>query len=87
MIDYEDMAKLVNWDAIAKFRARGVNPERPELRGTAHNPDVYFQGIEASNPYHLKLPQIISEYMAKVSDLTGRPIGFLITLVPRMRPM
>ncbi len=72
MIDYEDMAKLVNWDAVAKFRARGVNPERPELRGTAQNPDVYFQGIEASNPYHLKLPQIISQYMAKVSDLTGR---------------
>jgi pyruvate-ferredoxin/flavodoxin oxidoreductase len=72
MIEYEDMAKLVNWDAIAKFRARGVNPERPELRGTAQNPDVYFQGIEASNPYHLKLPQIISQYMAKVSDLTGR---------------
>jgi len=72
MIDYKDMAKLVNWDAIAKFRARGVNPERPELRGTAQNPDVYFQGIEASNPYYLKLPQIISQYMAKVSDLTGR---------------
>jgi pyruvate-ferredoxin/flavodoxin oxidoreductase len=72
MIDYADMAKLVNWDAVAKFRARGVNPERPELRGTAQNPDVYFQGIEASNPYHLKLPQIISQYMAKVSDLTGR---------------
>ena len=72
MIDYADMAKLVNWDAIAKFRARAVNPERPELRGTAQNPDVYFQGIEASNPYHLKLPQIISQYMEKVSDLTGR---------------
>ena len=72
MIDYEDMAKLVNWDAIAKFRARGVSPERPELRGTAQNPDVYFQGIEASNPYYLKLPQIVSQYMAKVSDLTGR---------------
>ena len=68
----QDMAKLVNWDAIAKFRARGVNPERPELRGTAQNPDVYFQGIEASNSYHLKLPQIIRQYMAKVSDLTGR---------------
>ncbi len=72
MIDYADMAKLVNWEAIAKFRARGVNPERPELRGTAQNPDVYFQGIEASNSYHLKLPQIIHQYMAKVSDLTGR---------------
>jgi len=72
MIDYEDMAKLVNWEAIAQFRARGTNPERPELRGTAQNPDVYFQGIEASNPYHLKLPGIISQNMEKVSQLTGR---------------
>ena len=75
MIDYEDMAKLVNWDAIAKFRARGTNPERPELRGTAQNPDVYFQGIEASNPFYAKLPGIISDYMQKVSELTGRNYG------------
>jgi pyruvate-ferredoxin/flavodoxin oxidoreductase len=72
MIDYADMAKLANWDAIARFRARGTNPERPELRGTAQNPDVYFQGIEASNSYHDKLPGIISQYMQKVSKLTGR---------------
>ncbi len=72
VIDYEDMAKLTNWDAVAKFRARGANPERPEIRGTAQNPDIYFQGREAANPYYLKVPGIVSEYMKKVSKLTGR---------------
>jgi len=43
MIDYDDMAKLVNWEAVEAFRARGTNPERPELRGTAQNPDIYFR--------------------------------------------
>ncbi len=72
MIEYDDMAKLVNLDAIKAFRARGVNPEKPELRGTAQNPDIYFQGIEASNPYFLKIPQIVEKNMQKVGDLTGR---------------
>ena len=72
MIDYDDMAKLVNWEAVKKFRQRGVNPERPAIRGTAQNPDIYFQGREALNPYYLKLPDIINDYMLKVSRLTGR---------------
>jgi pyruvate-ferredoxin/flavodoxin oxidoreductase len=72
MIDYEDMAKLVNYDAVARFRARGVNPERPQLRGTAQNPDIYFQGRETVNPYYLKVPGIVEEYMRRVGDLTGR---------------
>ena len=72
VIDYEDMAKLTNFEAVAKFRARGANPERPELRGTAQNPDIYFQGREAINSYYLKVPGIVSDYMKKVSDLTGR---------------
>jgi pyruvate-ferredoxin/flavodoxin oxidoreductase len=72
VIDYEDMAKLTNFDAVARFRARGVNPERPELRGTAQNPDIYFQGREAANPYYLKVPGIVVEAMKKVGDLTGR---------------
>ncbi|MBW2517389.1 MAG: pyruvate:ferredoxin (flavodoxin) oxidoreductase [Deltaproteobacteria bacterium] len=71
-IDYKDMAKLTNFEAVAKFRARGANPERPELRGTAQNPDIYFQGREAANPYYLKVPGIVRDYMKKVSDLTGR---------------
>jgi len=72
VIEYEDMAKLTNFEAVAKFRARGANPERPELRGTAQNPDIYFQGREAINSYYLKVPGIVSDYMKKVSDLTGR---------------
>lgn len=72
MIEYSDMAKLVNWDAVSAFRARGVNPERPELRGTAQNPDIYFQGREAANPYYLKVPDMVMANMKKVADLTGR---------------
>ncbi len=72
VIAYADMAKLVDRDAIAKFRARGANPERPELRGTAQNPDIYFQNREAANPYYLKVPGIVDANMKKVSGLTGR---------------
>jgi pyruvate-ferredoxin/flavodoxin oxidoreductase len=72
VIDYEDMAELVNWQAIEKFRSRGANPERPELRGTAQNPDIYFQGREAANPYYQRVPKIVSGCMQKVGKLTGR---------------
>ncbi len=72
IIEYEDMAKLVNWDAVEKFRKRGANPERPELRGSAQNPDIYFQGREAANSYYMKVPEIVSSYMKKVGELTGR---------------
>ena len=75
MIDYEDMAKLVNREAVAKFRARATNPENPMLRGTAQNPDIYYQGRETVNPYYQKLPGIVDAYMKKVSDLTGRSYG------------
>ncbi|VEN73752.1 Pyruvate synthase [Candidatus Desulfarcum epimagneticum] len=73
MIDYEDMARLVDTEALAAFRARGANPERPELRGTAQNPDIYFQGREAANPHYEKIPGIVKKYMEKVGELTGRP--------------
>jgi pyruvate-ferredoxin/flavodoxin oxidoreductase len=72
MIAYDDMAGLVNWEAVAEFRARGANPERPELRGTAQNPDIYFQGREAVNPYYAKVPAIVDLYLQKVGALTGR---------------
>ncbi|MFZ1198631.1 MAG: pyruvate:ferredoxin (flavodoxin) oxidoreductase, partial [Desulfobacterales bacterium] len=72
LIDYEDMARLINREAVAQFRARGTNPERPELRGTAQNPDIYFQGREAANPYYLKVAGIVADYMQKISNLTGR---------------
>ena len=72
LIDYADMAKLVNMEAVERFRARGANPERPELRGTAQNPDIYFQGREAANAYYAKVASIVETYMKKVSELTGR---------------
>ncbi|GAK61683.1 pyruvate-flavodoxin oxidoreductase [Candidatus Vecturithrix granuli] len=72
MIAYEDLAKLVDWQAIKEFKARGFRPEKPEMRGTAQNPDVFFQAREACNPYYARLPQIIEANMKKVGDLTGR---------------
>ena len=72
MIDYEDMASLFNYDAYWAFKARAMNPEHPDTRGTAQNPDIYFQGREATNSYYLKVPAIVKHYMKKVGDLTGR---------------
>ena len=72
LIDYADMAKLVNMDALENFRSRAVNPEAPELRGTAQNPDIYFQGREAVNAYYQEVPDIVADYMKKVGALTGR---------------
>ncbi len=71
-IDYADMGKLINMEALDNFRARAVNPESPELRGTAQNPDIYFQGREAANVYYQDVPDTVADYMKKVSALTGR---------------
>ena len=72
VIDYEDMAKLVNAEAIDTFRARSMNPEHPHLRGTSQTPDIFFQNREACNPWYLKTCGIVIENMKKVGDLTGR---------------
>ncbi len=72
LIDYEDINSLVNHDAIREFRARAMNPEHPHIRGTAQNPDIYFQGREAANPFYNQIPSIVEESMAKVAALTGR---------------
>jgi pyruvate-ferredoxin/flavodoxin oxidoreductase len=71
-IDYADMLPLLNMDKVAEFRKRAMNPEHPDIRGTAQNPDIYFQGREAANPNYEAIPAIVEEYMAKVSALTGR---------------
>ncbi|MEL7604316.1 MAG: pyruvate:ferredoxin (flavodoxin) oxidoreductase, partial [Bacillota bacterium] len=55
-IAYEDMGKLLDWEAVKKFRDRGLNPEHPHQAGTAQNPDIYFQGREASNKYYAAVP-------------------------------
>jgi pyruvate-ferredoxin/flavodoxin oxidoreductase len=73
VIDYEDIKGLVDQDKIAAFRARAMNPEHPDLRGTAQNPDIFFQGRERSNPYYERIPGIVSRMMDKVAGVTGRP--------------
>jgi len=72
MIDYEDIKRLVDWDGIKRHRERALNPEHPHLRGTAQNPDIYFQVNEAANKFYQAVPSIVEEEMKKVSNLTGR---------------
>ena len=72
VIDYEDIKKLVNWDAVAEFRERAMNSEHPDVRGTAQNPDIYFQAREACNPYYEAAPAMVDRIMKKVGALTGR---------------
>ncbi|HBA89506.1 MAG TPA: pyruvate:ferredoxin (flavodoxin) oxidoreductase, partial [Geobacter sp.] len=71
-IDYRDMAALINREKLAAFRAKAMNPEHPEMRGTAQNPDIYFQGRERANPFYLALPEIVTATMERVGTLTGR---------------
>ena len=75
MLDYDDLAKLVDYDAVTAFRRRGLNPDNPVVRGTAQNPDIYFQTREAVNSYYDALPEIVEEYMNEISKLTGRKYG------------
>ena len=71
-IDYEDMGKLLDYDAVAAFRARALNPEHPHLSGSAQNPDIYFQNREACNTRYMAVPAIVEHYMEEVGKLTGR---------------
>lgn len=72
VIDYDDMRSLMNWDAYRAFKALALDPENPNTRGTAQNPDIYFQGREAVNAYYNRIPLIVKSYMEKVEALTGR---------------
>ena len=71
-IEYDTFKELVDWDAIDAFRNNSLNPERPVLRGTAQNPDIFFQAKEAATPYYQALPGIVMDYMKKISEVTGR---------------
>jgi len=72
VVPYEEIAKIVPWDAIENFRRRAMNPEHPHLRGTAQNPDIYFQNREAANKYYLATPEIVVAAMKEVEKITGR---------------
>lgn len=69
--DYEDLAEMADFDAIDEFRANALNPNHPCQRGSAQNPDIFFQAREACNPYYDALPAIVQEYMDKVNEKIG----------------
>ncbi len=69
--DYEDLKDLVNMDAIDEFRAHALNPNHPCQRGSAQNPDIFFQAREACNPYYDAMPGIVQNYMDKVNAKIG----------------
>lgn len=71
-IDYAEFDRLVDHDAINAFRNGALSPEHPVTRGTAQNPDIFFQAREASNKYYLALPEIVVNYMNEINKITGR---------------
>ena len=74
-LENDDLAPLVDREALAEFRARALNPDAPVARGMAENPDVFFQHREACNKYYDAVPAIVEEYMNKISEITGRKYG------------
>ena len=69
--DYEDLKDMVNMDAVNAFRAHSLNPERPAMRGSHENDDIFFQHREAANKYYNALPAVVEKYMAKVNEKLG----------------
>lgn len=74
-IDMDDLAPLVDQEALSKFRKNALNPETPTTRGTAENGDVFFQHRESCNRYYDAVPEIVEHYMDKISEITGRKYG------------
>lgn len=75
LMDYDKLAGLLDWEALAEFRKRALNPDNPVIRGTAQNPDIYFQTREAVNSYYTALPEIVENYMNEINKITGRNYG------------
>ncbi|MDR0921162.1 MAG: pyruvate:ferredoxin (flavodoxin) oxidoreductase [Lactobacillales bacterium] len=71
LIDYEDLKAMMDWEALAEFRKQGMNPNHPNVSGTAQNPDIYFQQRETVNQYYDKMPAIVQKYMQKINALRG----------------
>nr|WP_320058034.1 pyruvate:ferredoxin (flavodoxin) oxidoreductase [uncultured Bacteroides sp.] len=72
MLENDDLAPLIDQDALAEFRKRALNPSAPVARGMAENPDVYFQHREAANSFYEDVPAIVEEYMNEIAKITGR---------------
>ncbi len=75
MLENEDLAPLIDQQALAEFRSRALTPEKPVARGMAENPDTFFAHRESCNPYYEAVPAIVEEYMDKISEITGRKYG------------
>ncbi|MGE3617097.1 MAG: pyruvate:ferredoxin (flavodoxin) oxidoreductase [Gemmatimonadales bacterium] len=75
LLDDDDLRALLPEGLIAAHRARSLDPDRPVVRGTAQNPDVFFQAREAANPFYAAAPGIVAEVMAELGRRTGRPYG------------
>ncbi len=75
ILDYEDLASLLNREALQAFRENALNPNKPVQRSTVQNPDVFFQAREAANRYYDAIPGIVEQYMDRLADLTGRKYG------------
>ena len=71
-MDYEDLKKMLDYEALDRIRAHALNPEHPMLRATVQNPDIFFQVREASNKAYDELPDIVESYMEKINAVTGR---------------
>jgi pyruvate-ferredoxin/flavodoxin oxidoreductase len=71
-MELEDLKKLIDIEALTKFRHNALNPEHPVTRGTAQNPDIFFQAKEAVNRFYEPVPDVVNDYMAEISKLTGR---------------
>ena len=74
-LENEDLAPLIDQKALAEFRARALNPQKPVARGMAENPDHFFQHRESSNSFYEAVPAIVEEYMNEISKITGRKYG------------
>ncbi|GAB1415459.1 pyruvate:ferredoxin (flavodoxin) oxidoreductase [Paludibacter sp.] len=74
-IDQEELIKLIDKDALNDFRKRSLNSENPVVRGTAQNPDIYFQAREACNPFYDAVPGIVENYLDELAKITGRKYG------------
>lgn len=72
VIDQEELEKLVDYDALKNFRDSALNPSHPVTRGTAQNPDVYFQMCESINKHYDDIPEIVEQYMNEITKITGR---------------
>jgi pyruvate-ferredoxin/flavodoxin oxidoreductase len=72
VLEHEELAKLLDWDALEAFRKNSLNPEHPHVKGTNQNPDIFFQAREVANPFYEKVPDIVANYMKEITKLTGR---------------